>query len=107
VTALQQGRKPVSLLPFVKLHLYCRGDQEPLLRHPKALDVLARPRESDLEIAHICAEERRIEPVVKHLVAHPAETAAALLDTVKIGRHWARTGLREQGRYLPFSGWQW
>lgn len=69
--------------------------------YPQALDVLARPRESNLKVTRVGAEERLIEPVVDHLFAHPAEAAAALLDAMEVGKTLAMTGLREQGRYLP------
>ena len=71
-------------LALVQMRFYCRGHQKPLLGHPQALDVIARPRESDLEIPHICAKERLIEPVVEHLVAHSAEAAATFLYSVVV-----------------------
>ncbi len=72
-------------LPVVQLCLYCRGYQEPLLRHAQAFDVFAGSRKGDLEVAHFGTEERLIEPMVEHLVPHPAKAAAALLDAVKVG----------------------
>ena len=71
-------------LALVQLRFYCRGHQKPLLRHPQALDVIARTGECNLEITHIGAEERRIDPVVEHLVVHPAEAAATFLYSVKV-----------------------
>jgi hypothetical protein len=71
-------------LALVQLRFYCRGDQEPLLGHPQALDVIARTGECNLEVTHIGAKERRIEPVVEHLVVHPAEAAATFLYSMEI-----------------------
>jgi len=71
-------------LALVQLRFYCRGHQKALLGYPQALDVLARTGECNLEVTHISTEERLIEPVVEHLVAHSAEAAATFLYSVKV-----------------------
>jgi len=43
-------------------------------------------REHDLKIAGVRADERLIQTVIEHLVAHPAEAAAAFLNAMKIGK---------------------
>src|SRR5579884_852619 len=81
----QRMRQDLSL-PFVQLRLHRGCHQKPLLRRPQALDVLARPRESNLEITRVGAEDRLIESVAAHLVAHPSKAASALLDPVEVGK---------------------
>jgi len=71
-------------LPFIQLRFYRPGHQKPILRHPQALDVIARTGECNLEVTRIGAEEWWIQPVVEHLVVHPAEAAAAFLNSVKV-----------------------
>ncbi len=44
-----------------------------------------RPLEDDLEVSHVGPEGRRLQSVVEHLVVHPAEAAASLLDVVEKG----------------------
>ena len=62
-----------------------RCHHEPGLRDADVIQIFARAGERDLEVTGVRAEERLIQTVIKHLVAHPAKAAAAFLDAMEVG----------------------
>ena len=58
---------------------------------------LARSGERDLEVAGVGAEQRLIEAMIEHLVAHAAKAAAAFLDAMEIGEALRQDGIPRAG----------
>ena len=79
-------------LPLVQLRFNGRCHHEPGFRDADAIQIFARSGEGDLKITGVRAEERLIQTVVEHLVAHPAKAAPAFLDAMEI-----RQALRQDG----------
>src|SRR5207248_3580560 len=52
-------------------------------RDAESLQIVSRPGKDDLEIAGVRCQPGLVQAVINHLVAHPAEAAAAFLDAVK------------------------
>ena len=87
-------------LSIIQLSLHCWSHRELGFRHPDAVEVISRTGKRDLEIASVAAEQRLVQSVIEHLVAHPPKPTAALLDAVEIGQALGQDGVAGTGPIL-------
>jgi hypothetical protein len=90
-------------LSFIQLRLHSRSYHETRFRHTDAIDVVAGAGEGDLKISRIGAEERLIQPVIEHLIAHSPKAAAALFDAVEVGETLGQNGITRAGAVLALA----
>ena len=83
------------LLTLVQLRLNAGGYQHLCLWNTQPFNFIAWAWETDLKISGVGSEEWLVQPVIQHLVAHPAETAAALLNAVEVGQALGEHGIAQ------------
>ena len=69
-------------------------------RDTESLQIVSRPGKDDLEIAGVRCQPGLVQAVINHLVAHPAEAAAAFLDAVKERETLSQDGIAGTGPVL-------